>query len=311
MLRISLYLILLLSPVVMIAAPTPDNMAELPSAVSSLNYHLRLAPHKNRAVKCVMYWDYVDATDYKAFEYVVPALLDNDARLGFECKYRVVVRTNGADSVYSEGRFSSSYPTGLNVGLSVILKANADGASISAGGDNSKFLLDVPFRYFNPGKVGYESEQALKELRNDVRIKSIPAPEYAPFDDLDELKAYLTASADPLECFWDFLDRNTNPEKSHIGGRYQLATVARGDGAYSLVYVGGAVNGAEHWQPLRIKAYLTPTIFHNHFNLVWLDTAGNAIESETSATVDINNTILKLDFPLYEASIRFSRAEMK
>lgn len=292
-------------------AVLPDSLASIPHAIESLSYHLRLAPLKNRSATCTTYWNINENGDYKALEFTIPSQLDNDPQLGFEARYKYIGRYCDVDTVYCSGNITSHYSTGEGTGFSFVLKANPDGAAVLLGGANTSFTMPVEFTNSHPGKIGYECQHPLKELRNTVRYKTIDEPAMAPFTSEIELREYIKQSENPLETYWAYLDRDIKPEKAHIGGFYTLATVATTDGSYIIVYIDGAENGAKHWEPLRIKGRLKPTDFENHFTLEWYDAASRSIDKETSADILLNNTVLRLNFPLYEASVRFSRMSPK
>lgn len=127
-----------------------------------------------------------------------------------------------------------------------------------------------------------------------------------PFDSLEQLSEYLTKSTDQAECMWLYLDRDTDQRRINLGGDYHLATVRRCDGAYDILYLGGARVNSGSWQGLRVKGRLLPTIFSSHYDLIWYDAFGRMIDLETSADI-IDGSILKLNFPLYGGTIRFRR----
>ena len=103
-------------------------------------------------------------------------------------------------------------------------------------------------------------------------------------------------------------DRDTDPALASIGGSYELATVPRDDGepGYFIIYLGGARPGSQ-WRPGEVKGILSPTIFSHHYDLVWLDEQGLSMTAEQSATFDASGALLTLSFPLYKATVRFSR----
>lgn len=138
-----------------------------------------------------------------------------------------------------------------------------------------------------------------------ARFLPIPAPEMAPFADVDDLLAYLSASTDPREGLWRYLDRDMEDARASLGARYDLATVRRPGGAYDIIYLAGSVPG---WRPLQIKGLLAPTIFIGHYDLVWFDATGIPVSDESNAQFAPDASILTLLFPLHRAQLRFSRA---
>ena len=304
--RIELAALLCLIAFTAPASELPGALAALPAALETLHYHLRVEPLKNRAAVCTVYWNVADNGDCRAIEFTVPSLLDDDPRLGFEARYKYMGHSGGVDTVYCTGSVKSRYRAG-SAGFSFILKATPDGASVSFGGDAASTALPVDFALTPPGRIGYTSDAELKELRNTVYYRAMKEPETAPFANVEALKEHIASSNDPLETFWTYLDRDTKPEKALLGGTYTLATVAEGNGSYIIVYIDGATNGRQHWQPLRIKGRLRPTGFANHYSLEWLDAAGRDTGRENSADLLLDTTVLRLNFPLHEATLRLTR----
>lgn len=126
------------------------------------------------------------------------------------------------------------------------------------------------------------------------------------FETVEDLNKYLAESEDDRECCWRYLDRDTDPRRLNTGGDYRLATVRRDDGGYDIIYLGGATANAANWRPLMLKGRLKPTAFISHYDLVWFDAFGRAIDTETSADLT-DGAILHLNFPLQGGSIRYQR----
>ena len=120
------------------------------------------------------------------------------------------------------------------------------------------------------------------------------------------LTDYLAESNDPMESLWVYLDGNTNPDMAVAGGRYKLASVANDDGGYNLIYVAGATVNPDSWHSGMVKATLIPTIFDNHYNVIWHDSRAESITFDVSADIE-QGAILSVSFPRYQATLRFSR----
>lgn len=125
------------------------------------------------------------------------------------------------------------------------------------------------------------------------------------FGTVEELERYLKESEDPAECQWRYLDRDTDQRLLNIGGDYRLATVRREDGGYDIVYLGGARVNSRFWNPLMIKGCLTPTPFAGHYDLLWYDAYGHAVDKDTNAMME-TGAILTLNFPLQGGTVRFA-----
>lgn len=125
---------------------------------------------------------------------------------------------------------------------------------------------------------------------------------------LDEIDTHLSLSTDPVEGYWEYLDRENDPGYAIPGGRYTLAIVAADDipGAYDILYVSGAQKMAGLWSPGMLKGRLLPTQFIDHYDLLWTDATFAHITRDIHASI-MQKTILTLNFPLYKTVLRFSR----
>ena len=123
---------------------------------------------------------------------------------------------------------------------------------------------------------------------------------------VDDLAARFATSADPLEGFWDYLDRETDERVMKLGGYYTVAIMAVSPGCYDIIYVDGARVNSHKWTVGMRKGTLEKTIFSNHYNLTWVDSTFGLMDEETSADVE-QGTIMSLNFPIYGSSIRLVR----
>ena len=104
------------------------------------------------------------------------------------------------------------------------------------------------------------------------------------------------------EGFWSYLDRNNDVKYAIVGGRYRIALIKDNDD-YLLIYLSGAQTNQINWAEGMIKGRLKPTIFQNHYDLIWYDSMFDIIDADAYAT--IVDSILTLEFPLYKTQIRF------
>lgn len=299
--------ILLSGALALSATALRSPLYDMGDGVARLDWHVRMSPLKNVAARCSLLWNCRDDGSYTALAYTMPPRLGDDPHLGMDVEYCLFCRKDGRDSVLSEGTFPSHYPTGADAGFSAVIAVDGDGAAVALGGKSADFRLKVPFSRFCPGSLCYSAADGLKELRNDIRISHAPAPQYSRFATVDSLMEYISASRDPMEAVWSYLDRDMKPGQAHLGGKYRLATVAESPGNYVIIYLGGAVG--DIFRPLQLKGRLKATPFTGHYDLVWYDAGGNCIDNETSATLEVNNLVLRLAFPIYGASLRFQRCK--
>lgn len=125
--------------------------------------------------------------------------------------------------------------------------------------------------------------------------------------DVAALKQRFTASANnSIEGFWKYLDRDIDTRYCRQGGNYILAIVFNDHtNQYDIVYISGAKTNSDGWQPGMIKGHLHPTIFENHYDLIWYDSMLNRYDKETHARME--NAILTFAFPLLDSSVRYCR----
>lgn len=112
---------------------------------------------------------------------------------------------------------------------------------------------------------------------------------------------------DAAEGVWKYFDRNNNPDKGVVGGKYVIATVRNSEGGYDVIYLDGARTGRDRWREGMLKGRLSPTIFKGHFDLVWYDALMDSVSEEANATVQQDGALLEVAFPVYETTFRFSR----
>ena len=137
----------------------------------------------------------------------------------------------------------------------------------------------------------------------------------------DENLSELNCNAGGIEGKWVFLDRDTNARWAEPGGKYNLAVMkhdasklheglyAMADGrepAYVILYMGNGVVNASAWHDGMVKGLLYPTVFSNHFDLVWFDSYMEPMDEELSADL-VDGTILSFNFPLLHSVLRFTR----
>jgi len=122
----------------------------------------------------------------------------------------------------------------------------------------------------------------------------------------EQIRALATTSGSP-EGIWLFLDRDTDSRRALAGGRYRLGIVKQKDSPnYDIIYLDGAQVNASAWRCGMKKGELTPTIFSDHYDLLWYDSHMEPIEYDANASVS-QGAVLTLSFPLMKSTLRFSR----
>lgn len=158
----------------------------------------------------------------------------------------------------------------------------------------------------HPGNSIYVKTMQPLELQEVILETAAPnsEPQMSQWTDPEELKAYLRASTDPVEGLYGYLDLETNTAMARPGGSYKLALVSDPRGGYHIIYIAGAKVGGSLWQLGALKGHLTPTRFIGQYELTWRDATGAELTHDCHATLE-SGALLKVEFPLLEASMRF------
>lgn len=137
----------------------------------------------------------------------------------------------------------------------------------------------------------------------------------------EELDKHFAVSSDPVEGYWKYFDRSTDPMFARMGGRYTLAIIRNGKqsaepehalhlATYDIIYINGAQTMADDWQPMMLKGSLRSTIFEGQYDLTWIDSTFDTMTDDMNATVT-ERSLLTLNFPLLKSSLRFSKVPVK
>lgn len=156
---------------------------------------------------------------------------------------------------------------------------------------------------FEPVSIGFRlmpgAELSIDEMR--LSYQSAPEPaEMSPWTDSQLLKEYLEQTPDPIEGYWQILDRTLEESLLRKGGDYKFAIVRALDG-YDLIYLEGAMVNADAWHPGMIKAHLSPTGVEGIWNVEWTDSEFRTLKYEVKAQLEEGPTI-RIQFP-YQSSI--------
>ena len=230
---------------------------------------------------------------------------------GFEQENTVRLTVATSDSVLftkdCPGIFSS-HPKDENT---LAVGRSRDGLLTVEGGSRELkeiAVLTLPTDFRMTASIFAEKPLALSLVALETEID--PAATLQTDWTLESLTAYLVGSRDETEAIWDFLDADTDDRRARRGGRYSVATVSNPDGGYDLIYLGGAEVGSDRWRPGMIKGRLKPTIFKDHYDVVWYDAVLEPILTDVSCFVD-QKAILSVSFPRYRSTLRFSRRPRK
>lgn len=194
------------------------------------------------------------------------------------------------------------------------IEGNTLSLALNKFGDNNLEVWYGNRQLSNLGVIALECDIRKIEVKattqieiESVNIKSEKRTIIEQFDGIDEqsLSTYFRNSIDTHEGIYEYLDSDINTAQSRLGGFYRLALLKNESGGYDVIYLGGAQENSRNWIEGMIKGKLSPTIFQNHYNLTWTDSAMNDDMTELSA--ELTGSIMVLHFPKERAIIRFSR----
>ena len=240
-----------------------------------------------------------------------------------------------ATIAYDDSRYDGIYDPAMTLTVSeqtdstvrTILTASAEGVNPQTRGYNSMRLTILPADGSVKVEVGEKNFETVASFTVALdTLSSVGLSCEAPLHlfqvmatterrldaslpsgwDVETLTARFRDSSDPLEGFWEYLDRDVDDCLARAGGRYLLALVSDNAGGYDIIYVGGADTNSSEWHPGFRRGHLSPTIFTDNYTLEWTDAMFRTISQDAYATID-QSAILTLRFPTYKSQLRFSR----
>lgn len=220
-------------------------------------------------------------------------------------EFRIERHTPSGDSLILKNRLRNGFGLGRaanTLGIEIDLK---NGETVVYGGDGEPVeiarITTLPPKYPTMG-IQAEGEAEISLLVTEWMTD--PSEKLKTSWTIETLREYLGRAKAP-EGFYHYLDRLNDPRYCRMGGTYSLALVRNLDGGFDIIYVGGAQTGAEKWETGMLKGRLEPTIFENHYDLIWFDAMMESLSAECSAEIE-QNAILSLSFPLLKSSVRYS-----
>lgn len=273
-------------------------------SVDRATVHVRLAADGAQTTKWGIIWNYTDDANYVKATLSLPDEGRYADVYSTEAMVEVVRCRDGEMEKVCSRKITGEIDDtkGMN---SLKLVYDGGQATLYVGSTDQKEVAAVPFGS-SGGVVAFFCDAPVRVQRLDVKSHTADSPTMSSFATMDELAAHIKASADPMEGFWEYLDRNVDPAKAVLGGRYTLATVRRGD-AYDIIYVRGAEVASDAWRPLQVKGILHPTIFRDNYDMEWITTDMKRITDDCDAMLSDDKAVLTLRFPIAAAQLRLRR----
>lgn len=273
---------------------------------ASLKMHYRLAlPSDTRQPAAEIRWNVTDSGnyDYARFSF------DRDSRYDDWNNFTTCETGTARDGVRqkADSKPYRQMDDPFADGFSLRISSSEGGAVLTAGVASPIISLPLPVPFSDTSRFVVLGDNGTRLTGSFVHATCIEPATMSRFADIDSLAEYLSHSADPYEGIWIYYDHDTKPERTIVGGRYVLATVADGTGAYDIIYIDGAKDDSDAWPPLRIKGRLTPATFPSIYDLEWLQPSGEALPTEYGCGATFADDLLTLQFPYWQATVRFRR----
>lgn len=286
-------------------SPAAADLTNIDTPVNMVNYHVRIDAAGRSRTHATLFWNYADSNTHRRADFLIPSLSESDFELGGAVTYNIYEKVEGHDSLLGSGNYYLRFPGGKDAGVSFVLKAYPSGARVESGTAMKAVDIEIPFDMHSPANIGFSTLESRRATRNQLITRALPSHIKSRFESLEELDEYFRTSTDSLEGYWKYLDRDIDTQKAAAGALYRLACVGEGDGSYTLLYIDGDTSGT--WQALEIKASLQPTPFINHYDLVWIRQDGSRDSVDTSADIEVDGQVLRVNFPLLNSSMRFRK----
>lgn len=198
----------------------------------------------------------------------------------------------------------------LNDGDNILsVKVNGENITVLIGRKNPKKVLEATIeRKLTNSHVGIiagpgtslKVKRTMLNYEKDNRIVK-----YTRWNH-NTLTEYFKKSTNPIEGYWQYLDRDTEDKWMRMGGRYTIAIVETEKDNYEIIYCDGAQVKKNEWIFGMLKGNMTPTIFDNTFNGMWIDSIFEPITEDVQFSIE-EGVILTVKFPVYKSQIRFSK----
>lgn len=158
---------------------------------------------------------------------------------------------------------------------------------------------------FITDSVGFTLHPGASLSLSDIKLSTIevlPDANELTWNDAETLKNHLDFSKDPMEGYWQVIDRSLEETLLKMGGDYRFALVKNRDG-YLLLYLSGATVNSDEWIPGMTKATFTPSGIKGIWDVTWYDAMHSPLSNEIRAQRDENGT-LTIQFPYHSSQLR-------
>lgn len=281
------------------------------SAPAAFAIEARCAMPLNRASRRAvnswqLVWDYIDSRNYRYARFSVDYSNYADGIDMPGADIAIGRLKSGCDSVESLVRLTRG--VNFDLGYNSMAVEWSDGvARIYAGADRLMEAGSIRCQSPMSRTCGIMSSDSVVISRFITESEIPPSRPLMTGWTQEAIMEHIAQSTDSIEGLWHHLDRENDPAKARMGGTYTLATVWNPETrAYDILYLDGAAVNPTAWKTGMIKGRLRPTIFRDHFDLVWYDSLCQLVDRDCNASIT-QGAILELNFPLMATRIRLSR----
>ncbi|MDE6207100.1 MAG: hypothetical protein K2M55_04770 [Muribaculaceae bacterium] len=266
----------------------------------SLLYHVRALPARRAATHINIYWNYTDSTDYRRTTFELPSSVQTDADTPVQVRWNTSCRRGDTDSIITTGKTWLHPGKGSDGAISMILRADEAGAVIELADTQVRGAIPAAFDRTHAGALAIESDRNTLLTTHTIMSGRLAVPERLE-GTADSLLSAVSVSEHPLAAVWTYLDRKTNPAVASIDLDYSFATVPQPDGSILLVLISHTLAHPA----MTVKGILRPTQFRDHYDLEWITADGLRLDRDVSADLQVEGSVLTLNFPLFEATVRY------
>lgn len=187
-----------------------------------------------------------------------------------------------------------------------IIIATEDNIKISGGNRTPIEIAEIK----NPGEdyssFGFYCDKGAEIIITDLALTNTIKSSNGPYEIIQDYRNLIPDdNTDILSGFWTIFDRELEEDLLKLGGDYNFALIPYKDG-YALVYVSGAKVNKKEWKEGRVKSYFTPTPFPDIFNVCWIDSEGNFLDSDIKAQID-GFDIITINLPYHSSKLRLRK----
>lgn len=267
--------------------------------VGRLSFHTAFAARQRSQIEASVLWNYADSANNTQARLLLGKIIHEAKGPYRELKWSVVRQIDGRDSITSTGSIDVPVNSGPKAVLSATLSVVGRAAEITLVSADASHTFAVPYDSIDAVVFGTATCAKTEIVSQALLYGRADAGVLVPASSVDTLSSEKDTPVGP----WHYLDRDINTEKASLTHPLDLYVVPDAADNSFLIYTSTRAPSGF----LRLKGRLKPTIFTGQYNLEWYDSTGIRRTTDDYAQIMLQGTVLKLNFPLLQSSIRFYR----